>query len=152
MTIDLVHNDDRCQLALKRLSQHKTGLRQRPFRSIDQQQHAVHHGQRALHFPTKVSVARCINDINRHITIANRRVLRHDGDAALPFKINIVEGAHSHLLVRPEYSTLMEQGVDKRRLAVVNVSNDCHVAALGLNDGNQGVRCRSHNGVVTLVL
>ena len=41
--VDLVHDDDRRQPPLECLAQDESRLRQRPFRGVDEQHHAVHH-------------------------------------------------------------------------------------------------------------
>jgi hypothetical protein len=56
--VDLVDDQQRRQPALERLAQHEARLRQRPFRGVDQQEHAVHHRQRPLDLAAEVGVAR----------------------------------------------------------------------------------------------
>ena len=64
--VDLVDNEDHRQLRLKRLAQHETGLRQRPFAGVNEQQHAVNHEKAALHLATEVGVARRVDDVQLH--------------------------------------------------------------------------------------
>ena len=64
--VDLVYNEDHRQLRLKRLAQHETGLRQRPFAGVNEQQHAVNHEEAALHLATEVGVARRVDDVQLH--------------------------------------------------------------------------------------
>ena len=58
----------------------------------------------------------------------NGRVLRKDGDAALPFEIAVVHHALFHHLIGAEGAALLQELVDEGRLAVVDVRDDRDVA------------------------
>ena len=57
-----------------------------------------------------------------------RSILREDGDAALALEVVRVHDALFHKLVRADRAGLLEQGIDERGLAVVDVRNDGDVA------------------------
>ena len=56
--VGLVDHEDHGQVRGQRLAQHEPGLRQRPLRRVDEQQHPVDHGQAALDLAAEVGVAR----------------------------------------------------------------------------------------------
>jgi hypothetical protein len=87
------HQDDR-QPGLQRLAQHEPGLRQRPLAGVHQQQHAVDHGQAALHLAAEVGVPGGVHDIDGQPAVAHRGVLGQDRDALLPLQ---VAGVHHPL-------------------------------------------------------
>ncbi len=84
----------------------------------------------ALHFTTEVGVARGVDDIDAVILPAQRGVLGGDSDAAFLFQIVRVHDARAHLLVGGEGAGLLEQLVDERGLAVVDVRDNGDVAEL----------------------
>ena len=55
-------------------------------------------------------------------------VLREDRDAALTLELVAVHRALDHPLVRPERAALVQERVDERRLAVIDVRDDGDVA------------------------
>ncbi len=126
--VDLVNDENRLQVRLKRLAEHVTSLRQWAFAGVDQQHDAVDHLERALHFAAKIGVARRIHDIDFHARIKHSRVLGKNGDAAFAFQIVRVHDALGHGLVVAESAALPKHGVDQRGLAVVHVGNDGDVA------------------------
>ena len=132
--IDLVDDDDRRQAPLERLPQHEAGLRQRPFRRVDQQQHAVDHRQRPLDFAAEVGVARRVDDVDQRLVIVDGGVLREDGDAALALEVGVVHRPLGDPLVGAEDAALMQQGIDQRGLAVVDVGDDGDVTPERVGD------------------
>ncbi len=54
--VGLVDHQDHGQVRGQRLAQHEPGLRQRALRGVDQQDHAVDHGQAALHLAAEIGV------------------------------------------------------------------------------------------------
>src|SRR5262245_38459850 len=56
--------------------------------------------------------------------------LGEDGDAALALQVVAVERLRFHLLVLAESARLLEQGIDQRGLAVIDVSDDRDVAKI----------------------
>ena len=128
--IDLVDDDNRLQLLLQGLAQDVLRLRHRAFECIDEQENAVDHVEDTLDLAAEVSVARSVDDVDLDAVVHDGRVLREDRDAALALDIARIHDALSHLLVRAEYMALLQHGIHKRRLAVVDVRNDCDIAEL----------------------
>ncbi len=127
-TVDLVDHQDRRQLGFQRLAQHVTRLRQRTFAGIDQQHHAVHHLERALHFAAEIAVAGRVDDVDLDVVVEDRGVLGQNGDAALALQF---VGVHHPLdvgLVGAEDAALVQHGVHQRGLAVVHVRDDGDIA------------------------
>ena len=58
--------------------------------------------------------------------------LRQDGDAALALEVVAIHRLRFHLLVLAEGAGLLQQRVDQRRLAVIDMRNDRNVAKLHL--------------------
>ena len=127
--IDLVDHDDRRQAALEGLAEHESRLRQRTFRGVDQQHHAVGHRQHALHFPAEIGVAGRVHDVDQGLAVVNGGVLGQDGDAALTLELVAVHGALFDALVGAEHAALPKHGVNKGGLAVIDVGDDGNVAA-----------------------
>ncbi len=134
-TIHLVHDHDDLVTERERLLGHETRLRHRAFDRVHQQQRAVHHRQYALDLTTEVCVARRINDVDTRALVGHRAVLGQNRDAAFALDVVRVHHALAHLFVRREGARLLEQAVDERRLAVVNVGNDCNIAKTGVRAG-----------------
>jgi len=122
--VDLVDHHDDAQPDLKRLAQHKSRLRHRTFRGVDQEKTSVRHVEHPLHLAAKVRVARRVDDVDGHIAVPDRRVLGQDRDPFLTLQVVGVHNQGANVLVVPERVTLLEQGVDERRLAVVDVRDD----------------------------
>ena len=61
-------------------------------------------------------------------------VLGEDGDAALALEVVAVHRALGHALVGAERAALVQQGVDQRGLAVVDVRDDGDVAPERVGD------------------
>ena len=126
--VDLVDHQDHRQAGAQRLAQHEPGLGQRAFAGVDQQEHAVDHGEAPLDLAAEVGVAGRVDDVDLHAAVADRGVLGQDGDALLALEVHRVHDALVHVLVGPEGAGLPEHGVDQRRLAVVDVGHDGDVA------------------------
>jgi hypothetical protein len=103
-------------------------LRHRALDRVDQEQHAVHHRQHALDLAAEVGVAGGIDDVDVRAAVADGAVLGEDGDAALALEVIRVHDPLLHVLVRGEGARLLQQLVDQRGLAVVDVGNDRDVA------------------------
>ena len=61
--VDLVDHHDRPEPVRQRLHGHELGLRHRAFGGIDQQQHAIDHGQDALDLAAEIGMAGRIDDV-----------------------------------------------------------------------------------------
>ena len=125
--VDLVDHDDWREPALERLPKHEPRLGERPLRRVDEQHHAVHHRQGALHLAAEVGVPGCVDNVDQEVFVMDRGVLGENRDAALALEIGVVEGALGHPLVGPERAALVQERVDERRLAVIDVRDDRHV-------------------------
>ena len=126
--VDLVDDDDRPQPLLERLGDHELGLRQRPLGGVHQHDGAVHHVEDALHLAAEIGVARRVDDVDARVVPVDGRALGENGDAALALQIVAVHGLRFHLLVLAEGARLLEQGIDQRGLAVIDVRDDRDVA------------------------
>ena len=71
--VDLVDDQDHWQSRLECLAQDEAGLRQRALGGVDQQQHAVDHGQTALDLAAEVGVAGGVDDVELDIAVVDRR-------------------------------------------------------------------------------
>ena len=77
-----------------------------------------------------------VDDVELHVAVADRGVLREDRDALLALEIHRVHDALGDVLVLAERAGLPEHGVDQRRLAVVDVGDDRDVAEVGAEGGH----------------
>ena len=71
-------------------------------------------------------------------------VLGQDGDAALALEVGVVHRALGDPLVGAEDAALVQQGVDQRGLAVVDVGDDGDVAPQRIGDHSGGFHVRGH--------
>ena len=115
---------------------------QRPLGRVDEQQHAVDHRERPLDFAAEIGVARRVDDIDEHVLVVDGGVLRQNRDAALALEVRVVHRALGDPLVRAEDAALVQQRVDQRGLAVVDVRDDGHVAPKRVGHGRGGFRAR----------
>ena len=128
--IDLVDHHDRAQPQAQRLAEHELGLRHRALGGIDQQQHAVDHGQDALDLAAEIGVARRVDDVDARALPDHGGAFRQDRDAALALEVVPVQRALGDLLIGAEGPALLEQAVDQGGLAVVDVGDDGDVAQI----------------------
>ena len=113
---------------LERLRHHEFGLRQRAFGGVDQHQRAVHHVEDALDLAAEIGVARRIDDVDAGVLPLHRGGLGQNGDAALALQIVGIHRALDHALVFTVGAGLLQQAIDQRGLAVVDVGDDGDVA------------------------
>ena len=64
--VDLVDHEDDRQARLERLAQHEARLRQRALAGVDEEEHAVDHGEAALDLAAEVGVAGRVDDVELH--------------------------------------------------------------------------------------
>src|SRR5438132_1649173 len=133
--VDLVDHHDGLQPLGERLAGDEAGLRHRPLDRVDQQQHAVHHGQHPLDLAAEVGVARRVDDVDARAAVLDGAVLREDRDAALALDVVGVHDALAEPLVRGEGPRLLEETIDQRGLAVVDVSDDGDIADRAIHGG-----------------
>ncbi len=126
--VDLVQHDDRAQAQFQRLGGHEFGLGHRAFGGVHQKHHTIDHRQDALDLAAEVGVARRVDDVDAGVVPDDRGRLGEDGDAALTLQIVAVHSALGGRLVFTIGAGLFQKLVHQRRLAVVNVGDDCDVA------------------------
>ena len=126
--VDLVDRDDGLEPHPQRLGHHELGLRHRPFGGVDQDDRAVDHVEDALDLAAEIGVTRRVDDVDAGVVPEDRRHLGEDGDAALALEIVGIHGALGHALVFAEGAGLLQQPVDQRRLAVVDMGDNGDVA------------------------
>ncbi len=98
------------------------------FGGVDQQDHAVDHGEDPLHLGAEVGVAGGVDDVDVGAVPFDAGALREDGDPAFLLQVVRIHRPLFHALVVAEGAGLAEQLVDKRGLAVVDVRDNGHVA------------------------
>ena len=126
----LVDDDYDFQSQRERLFDDETRLRHRSFRRVDEEQHAAHHFEHALHLSRKIGVTGSVDDVYLHAAPMHGRVFCEYGYAALALQISGVHNAGLHLLVFAEGARLAQHTVHERRLAVVNVRDDSDVSQI----------------------
>ena len=126
---------------LSAFDDHELGLRQRPLGGVDQHQRAVHHVEDALDLAAEIGVAGRIDDVDAGVLPEDRGRLGEDGDAALALEVVGIHRALGHALVLAERAGLLQQPVDQRGLAVVDVGDDGDVAEVhsGFQTGARAV-------------
>src|SRR5207244_12122051 len=82
----------------------------------------------ALHLAAEIGVARRVDDVDARVLPKDGGALGQDGDAALALEVVAVHRLRFHLLVLAEGAGLLEQRVDQRGLAVIDVGDDRNVA------------------------
>jgi hypothetical protein len=93
------------------------------FSSVDQQDDAVDKRKCTLYFAAKVSVARCVDQVDEHTTEGDASGFSQNGDSALTFLCIAVHDAINNLLVSGESAGGLEKSVYKCGFAMVNVGN-----------------------------
>ena len=126
--IDLVDDQDNWQVALQRLAEHEPSLGEWTFAGIDQQENAVDHGEGSFDLATKVGVTWCVDHVDLDAVPSDGGVLRQDGDAFFLLEVHRVHDAFVNGLMGAEGTRLMQHAIDQRGLAMINVSNNCHVS------------------------
>ena len=120
-------------------------MRQRAFARVHENEHAVHHAQRAFHFAAEIAVAGRVDDIDFRVVIGERGILGENRDAAFALEIVRVHHALDQFLVGAEDAALAEHGVDERGLAVVDVGDNGDIANVLRHwvTAKKGLRARS---------
>ena len=126
--IDLVDHHDRLQAALQGLGEHEAGLRHGAFGRIDQHQRPVGHPQHALHLAAEIGVAGRVDDVDLHAAVGDGDILGQDRDAPLALQVVGVEDLLADQLRIAVPAALAQHAIDERRLAVVDVGDNGHVA------------------------
>ena len=147
--VDLVDAHDHRQVPGHRLGEDVAGLWQRALGRVHEQEDGVHHQQAALHLAPEVRVPGGVDDVEVDPAMLDRRLLGEDGDPLFTLKIPGVKDPIHHGLVGPEGTGLAQQGVDQRRLAVVDMRHDRQVAQVrargdGCDDRQNGTNWIMH--------
>ena len=129
-TVDLVDRHDGAEAALQRLGDDELGLRQRAFGGVHQHHDAIDHVQDALDLAAEIGVARRVDDVDARVLPDDRRALGKNGDAALALQVVGIHRALSNALALAERTGLLEQFVDQRGFAVVDVGDNRDVSEL----------------------
>ena len=125
---------------LQRLRHHEFGLRQRALGGVDQHQRAVDHIENALDLAAEIGVAGRIDDIDAGALPFHRSGLGQDGDAALALEVVGIHRAFDLALVLAIDAGLLQQPIDQRGLAVVDVGDDGDVAEVHSSSGSDNGR------------
>ena len=97
---------------------------------INEQDHAVDHGQSAFNFTAEVRVSGCVDDVDVCAFPADRAVFGQNGDAAFALNSVVVHDGINDFFVFGECAGLAQQLVNHGGFAVVNVGNDGDVSNL----------------------
>jgi hypothetical protein len=135
--VHLIDDDDGLESHLQRLRHHELGLRQRTFGGVDQHQRAVDHVEDAFDLAAEIGMAGRVDDIDAGVFPQHRGRLGQDGDTALALEVVGIHGALDHALVLAVGARLLQQPVDQRGLAVVDVGDDGDVAKIHASSKNQ---------------
>ena len=138
--IDLVDDHDRRQPERQRALQHGPRLRHRPLDGVDQQQAAIGHVQDALDLPAEIGVAGRVDDVDLEAAVGDGHVLGEDRDPPLALEVVRIGDQLTGRIRVAEDVRLLEQPIDERGLAVVDVGDDGDVAQLGRRDRRRGRR------------
>jgi hypothetical protein len=87
--------------------------------------------------PVVNAMAGRIDDIDAGVLPQDRGDLRQDGDAALAFEVVGIERALGDALVVAERARLLEQPVDERGLAAIDVGDDGDVAEIYMRNSRR---------------
>src|SRR5439155_27355215 len=90
----------------------------------------------ALHLAAEVGVAGRVDDVDLGVADLEGDILSKDRDAALTFEVVGVENAVATQLAFAEQTGLTHQLVHQRRLAVIDVGDDGHIADVGTLHAN----------------
>ena len=126
--VDLVHDHDGLETAREGLLGHEARLWHGAVHGIDEQQHGIHHRQDPLHLAAEIGMSRGIDDVDPIVPPAQRRILGEDSDPALPLQLVRVHDAFDAPRALAQGPGLLQQAVDERGLAVVDVCDDGDVA------------------------
>ena len=141
VAVDLVDDHDGPQAVLEGLLRHEPRLRHRPVDGIDQQQHAIDHGEHALDLAAEIGVAGRVDDVDAVVAPGDRGVLGENRDAALALQVVRIHDPLLQVLARIERAGLPQQLIDERGLAVIDVRDDGDVAKfLSHGEASEGNR------------
>ena len=126
--VDLVQHHDGPQPEGQRLGGDELRLRHRPLGRVDEQHDAVHHRQDPLHLAAEVGVAGRVHDVDSRAPPLDRGALGEDGDAPLALEVVRVHRPLGDSLILAVAARLLQQLVDQRGLAMVDMGDDGDVS------------------------
>ena len=130
--VDLVQHHDDLVVVVDRLVDVGQRLRLDALAGVDHQQRALAGGERARHLIGEVDMAGRVDQVEDVVLaivglVVQPHGLRLDGDAALALDVHVVEHLLLHV-AQLEAAGRLDQAVGQRRLAVVDMGNDCEIA------------------------
>ena len=131
--VNLVDENDDGPAQRERFAENEPGLRQWAFRSINEQDNPVHHGQGPLNFAPKVGMAGSVEHVYFDTFPYYGAILCGDGDSAFLFKIHVVHHAFRHFFAFTECARLPEHCVYQCGLAMVNMRDYRDVSYHGVH-------------------
>ena len=139
--VDLVQHHDDLVVVVDRLVDVGQRLRLDALAGVDHQQRALAGGERARHLIGEVDMAGRVDQVEDVVLaivglVVEAHGLRLDGDAALALDVHVVEHLLLHV-AQLEAAGRLDQAVGQRRLAVVDMGDDCEIADVG-NGGAHG--------------
>ena len=126
--IDLINNDHNGKFRLQGLMKNKSGLGERTFRRIHEQNGSACHGQGAFDLSAKVGMAWGVNDVDLDSLPGDGAVFGSNCDAALAFEVPVIHNAVGNFLVGSENATLFKKRIHKGGLTVVDMGYNSHIA------------------------
>ncbi len=126
--VDLVEHDHRGKVGGEGLGQDVAGLGQRALGGVDEQHDPVDHGESSLDLAAEVGVPRRVDEVDLRALPGDGGRLGEDRDAPLALLVVGVHDPVDERLVLAEHPARAEEGVDERRLAVIDVGDEGDVA------------------------
>ena len=126
--VHLVHDDDGGEVPGEGLGQDVAGLGHRTFGGVDQEEDAVDEGESPFHLPAEVGVSGGVDQVDLRVPPRHRGGLGQDGDAPFALLIVGVEDSVHVRLMGSEDAGGAQHRIDQRRLAMVDVRDQRHVA------------------------
>ena len=127
-TVDFIDTYDDRQIQLQRLAQHKFGLRHSALKCVDHKDYAIYHFQDTFYLAAEICVARCVDDVDFCILIKYCCIFGKNRDTSFALQIIRIHDALRDLLIGTENAALLQQLIDQRRLAVVDMRDNCYVS------------------------
>jgi hypothetical protein len=127
-TVDLVENDNGGQPSGEGLRQHVSGLWERPFSGVDEEDDTVHHCQRPFYLATKIGMARGVDEIDVDPVPVHGGSLSKNRDSAFALLIVGVHDSVDDGGVVTKRTGGSEERIDESRLAMVDVGDKGNVA------------------------
>ena len=125
-----INNNNHSVPKLQCPAQDKSGLRHRTFRCIHQENNTIYHFEDTFHFPAEIGMTRGIHNIDFGVAVPDRRVFRHNGNPAFPFKVIGIHYTVNDFLILPVNPGLLQHFIYKRCFSVVYMGNNRYISKL----------------------